>query len=49
MRILLLLSILLVTISNCGPMNVGIKEIDAKKRKFKAIILRFMQKETSMG
>ena len=49
MRILILLSILLVTISNCGPMNVGIKEIDAKKKEIQGYYIEVYAKRDKYG
>ena len=49
MRILILLSILLVTISNCGPMNVGINEIDAKKKEIQGYYIEVYAKRDKYG
>ena len=49
MRIFILLIILLITASNCGPINIGNKKINIKKKEIEGYLLKFMQKETSMG
>ena len=49
MRILILLSILLVTISNCGPINIGAKEIEVKKKEIQGYYIEVYVKRDKYG
>ena len=49
MRIFILLIILLITVSNCGPINVGIKEIDAKKKEIQGYYIEVYAKRDKYG
>jgi len=49
MRILILLSTLLITISNCGPINIGTKEIDVKKKEIQGYYIEVYAKRDKYG
>ena len=49
MRILILLSILLITLSNCGPINIGTKEIDVKKKEIQGYYIEAYTKRDKYG
>ena len=49
MRILILLSILLITISNCGPIDIGTKEIDVKKKEIQGYYIEAYTKRDKYG
>ena len=49
MRILILLSTLLITISNCGPINIGTKEIDVKKKEIQGYYIEAYTKRDKYG
>ena len=49
MRILILLTILLITISNCGPINIRTKEIDKKKKEIQGYYIEVYAKRNKYG
>ena len=49
MRILILLTILLITISNCSPVNIGTKEIDIKKKEIQGYYIEVYVKRDKYG
>ena len=49
MRIFILLIILLITASNCGPINIGNKKIDLKKKEIKGYYIEVYAKRDKYG
>ena len=49
MRIFILLIILLITVSNCGPINIGNKKIDIKKNEIEGYYIEFYAKRGKYG
>ena len=49
MRIFILLIILLITVSNCGPINIGTKEIDVKKKEIQGYYIEVYAKRDKYG
>ena len=49
MRIFILLIILLITVSNCGPINIGTKEIDVKKKEIQGYYIEAYTKRDKYG
>ena len=49
MRIFILLIILLITVSNCGPINIGNKTIDLKKKEIEGYYIEVYAKRDKYG
>jgi len=49
MRIFILIIILLITVSNCGPINIGTKEIDVKKKEIQGYYIEVYAKRDKYG
>ena len=49
MRIFILLIILLITVSNCGPINIGNKKIDLKKKEIEGYYIEVYAKRDKYG
>ena len=49
MRIFILLIILLITVSNCGPINIGKKEINIKKKEIGGYYIEVFVKRDKYG
>ena len=49
MKIFMLLIILLITASNCGPINIGNKKIDLKKKEIEGYYIEVYAKRDKYG
>ena len=49
MRIFILLIILLITVSNCGPINIGNKKINIKKKEIRGYYIEVFVKRDKYG
>ena len=49
MKIFILLIILLITVSNCGPINIGNKTIDLKKKEIEGYYIEVYAKRDKYG